>query len=111
MNAIQTEQRLNQIQSELIRTRALINQRLGEIETIRVRHVTTAAIGERIDDLRAEAGIVPLELLEKQAILRAVELKKVPMAAKMLGIGRTTLYRKLAEYGFDVAAMKKEDAA
>lgn len=49
----------------------------------------------------AKHSIVPLAELEKQAILAALnqlhgdKLK----AAKMLGIGKTTLYRKLKDYG------------
>ncbi len=45
-------------------------------------------------------GIVPLRELEKRAILRAVEElggDKL-LAARLLGIGKTTLYRKLKEY-------------
>lgn len=51
----------------------------------------------------ARSEIQPLAVLEKQAILSAMrqlngdKLK----AAKMLGIGKTTLYRKLREYGID----------
>jgi len=46
--------------------------------------------------------IVPLAVLEKQAIqnaLKALNDDKLK-AAKMLGIGKTTLYRKLKEYGW-----------
>jgi len=46
------------------------------------------------------AGIVPMAELEKQTILNAlaqVNGDKV-MAARLLGIGKTTLYRKLKEY-------------
>lgn len=45
-------------------------------------------------------GIVPLRELEKRAILRAVQElggDKL-LAARLLGIGKTTLYRKLKEY-------------
>ncbi|MFN7545776.1 MAG: sigma-54 interaction domain-containing protein [Acidobacteriota bacterium] len=44
--------------------------------------------------------VMPLAELEKQAILRALEYTKGDrvMAATLLGIGRTTLYRKLKEY-------------
>jgi transcriptional regulator with PAS, ATPase and Fis domain len=47
-----------------------------------------------------EAGVLPLTELEKRAILRALEFTKGDrgMAASLLGIGRTTLYRKLREY-------------
>jgi DNA-binding NtrC family response regulator len=46
-------------------------------------------------------GIMPLAELEKRAILSALEYTKGDrtVAAAMLGIGRTTLYRKLKEYG------------
>jgi two-component system response regulator HydG len=39
--------------------------------------------------------------MEKQAILNTIERLKGDkmMAAKLLGIGKTTLYRKLKEYG------------
>ena len=44
--------------------------------------------------------IVPLAELEKQAIMRALDYTKGDRltAASLLGIGRTTLYRKLKEY-------------
>jgi DNA-binding NtrC family response regulator len=46
-------------------------------------------------------GIMPLAELERRAILSALEYTKGDrtVAAAMLGIGRTTLYRKLKEYG------------
>lgn len=46
------------------------------------------------------AKIVPLAEMEKQAILTAIEQLNGDklLAAKMLGIGKTTLYRKLKEY-------------
>ena len=47
-----------------------------------------------------QEGIVPLRELEKRAILRAVQElggDKL-LAARLLGIGKTTLYRKLKEY-------------
>jgi two-component system response regulator HydG len=45
--------------------------------------------------------ITPLEDLEKQAILHAIQLLDGDKleAARRLGIGKTTLYRKLKEYG------------
>jgi transcriptional regulator with PAS, ATPase and Fis domain len=44
--------------------------------------------------------VVPLAELERQAIMRALEFTKGDRltAASLLGIGRTTLYRKLKEY-------------
>jgi transcriptional regulator of acetoin/glycerol metabolism len=41
--------------------------------------------------------------MEKQAILNTIRQLNGDklMAAKLLGIGKTTLYRKLKEYGID----------
>jgi two-component system response regulator HydG len=49
----------------------------------------------------ANPGIVPLSELERQAIVAALNQLQGDklMTAKMLGIGKTTLYRKLREYG------------
>lgn len=46
-------------------------------------------------------GVIPLSEVERRAILKAMEYTKGDrtVAAAMLGIGRTTLYRKLKEYG------------
>src|SRR5271167_3702043 len=46
-------------------------------------------------------AITPLDQIEKWAILHAIELLKGDklQAARRLGIGKTTLYRKLKEYG------------
>lgn len=51
-----------------------------------------------------ESRVIPLADLEKQAILGAVAQLNGDklMAAKLLGIGKTTLYRKLKEYGIDL---------
>jgi DNA-binding NtrC family response regulator len=48
-----------------------------------------------------KGGIVSIAELEKQAILATIRQLKGDklMAAKLLGIGKTTLYRKLKEYG------------
>ncbi len=47
------------------------------------------------------SGVVPLAEVEKKAILQAIDYTKGDrtVAAAMLGIGRTTLYRKLKDYG------------
>ena len=46
-------------------------------------------------------GVIPLAEVEKKAILQAMDYTKGDrtVAAAMLGIGRTTLYRKLKDYG------------
>lgn len=51
-------------------------------------------------------SIVPLHVLERRAILNAIEHTQGDRtrAAELLGIGRTTLYRKLKEYRATEAA-------
>jgi transcriptional regulator of acetoin/glycerol metabolism len=54
----------------------------------------------------AEAPVIlPLSEIEKRAILEALAYTKGDhtMAAHLLGIGRTTLYRKLKEYRLESA--------
>jgi DNA-binding NtrC family response regulator len=50
--------------------------------------------------LQAVATVIPLVELERRAIMNALEYTKGDraVAAHLLGIGRTTLYRKLKEY-------------
>jgi transcriptional regulator with PAS, ATPase and Fis domain len=50
----------------------------------------------------ADQPILPLAEVERLAILRALEYTRGDRmaASSLLGIGRTTLYRKLKEYGF-----------
>jgi transcriptional regulator with PAS, ATPase and Fis domain len=52
-----------------------------------------------------ENRVLPLVDLEKQAILSAIAQLNGDklLAAKLLGIGKTTLYRKLKEYGAEVS--------
>jgi two-component system response regulator HydG len=56
-----------------------------------------------------EGRIVPIFDLEKQAILAAIAQLHGDklMAAKLLGIGKTTLYRKLKEYGESTVAPQR----
>jgi DNA-binding NtrC family response regulator len=58
-----------------------------------------AAVGSPVEI--DTSPIVPLEELERREILRAVHVTKGDRtaAASLLGIGRTTLYRKLKSYG------------
>jgi DNA-binding NtrC family response regulator len=63
--------------------------------------------GARAAGMGADGGlappILPLSEVEKRAILEAIRITKGDrtVAAAMLGIGRTTLYRKLKEYGYE----------
>ena len=56
---------------------------------------------QRAANTGVPAGVVPIVELEKQAILRTLRQFNGDklVTAKMLGIGKTTLYRKLKEYG------------
>jgi len=49
------------------------------------------------------SGVIPLTELERRAIMNALEYTKGDraVAAHLLGIGRTTLYRKLKEYNLE----------
>ncbi|MBI2685075.1 MAG: sigma-54-dependent Fis family transcriptional regulator [Acidobacteria bacterium] len=59
-----------------------------------------AAPGHAIDPRFTGSPILPLTEMERRAIIHALEYTKGDrhMAAGLLGIGRTTLYRKLKEY-------------
>ena len=63
------------------------------------RAATTAV--ELAATAESTAAIVPLAEQEKQAILGTIRMLHGDklLAARMLGIGKTTLYRKLKEYG------------
>jgi two-component system response regulator HydG len=64
-----------------------------------LRNFTVTAPAVNADVSPSE--ITPLEAMEKQAILRAIQVLDGDKleAARRLGIGKTTLYRKLKEYG------------
>jgi two-component system response regulator HydG len=57
--------------------------------------------GEEVVASGTKEAIVSLADMEKQAILRTIQQLNGDklMAARLLGIGKTTLYRKLKEYG------------
>jgi two-component system response regulator HydG len=63
--------------------------------------IQNASIVVSIASQAARAKIISLAELEKQAIISALQQLDGDklMAAKMLGIGKTTLYRKLKQYG------------
>jgi DNA-binding NtrC family response regulator len=68
--------------------------------------VAAAAIGTAKSSVSAAGppqSVVPLQELEKRAIQHALQHTRGDRttAAQLLGIGRTTLYRKLKEYELD----------
>jgi DNA-binding NtrC family response regulator len=76
---------------------------LASSNELQVRDLPTQVYGAPLDLMgmsQPSNGIVPIAELEKQTILNAlaqVNGDKM-MAARLLGIGKTTLYRKLKEY-------------
>src|ERR1700731_1444070 len=76
---------------------------LSSANEIQIRDLPTQIYGAPIDLMgmsQPSNGIVPMAELEKQTILNAltqVNGDKM-LAARLLGIGKTTLYRKLKEY-------------
>jgi two-component system response regulator HydG len=76
---------------------------LSSAHEIQLRDLPTQIYGAPIDLMGVSQptnGIVPMAELEKQTILNAltqVNGDKM-LAARLLGIGKTTLYRKLKEY-------------
>jgi DNA-binding NtrC family response regulator len=67
------------------------------------------SVDEEINNTVTEAGIIPLALLEKKAVLAALrafpdDRKKV---CRLLGIGKTTLYRKIEQWGWFAVRKQK----
>ncbi|MGA7107530.1 MAG: sigma-54 dependent transcriptional regulator [Terracidiphilus sp.] len=62
---------------------------------------TNATHGQGADKPGEKVHVTPIAELERQAILDAIRVLNGDKleAAKLLGIGKTTLYRKLKEYG------------
>ena len=71
------------------------------IEASRVGMSTMAAVAVAARITHNGSSVIPLEEVERTAILNALEKTKGDRAAAahFLGIGRTTLYRKLKGYG------------
>jgi DNA-binding NtrC family response regulator len=63
------------------------------------RRRSSASIG-KLRSNSVEESVIPMAAMEKQAILTALKETNNDkrMAAKLLGIGKTTLYRKLKQY-------------
>lgn len=66
-------------------------------------NVIVATAPQQTVELPRSNGIVSIAEMEKQAILNTIQQLNGDklMAARLLGIGKTTLYRKLKEYGID----------
>jgi len=75
---------------------AVLNHK--ELQRYEATH-SLSALGAAVSN--GSHPVIPLAELERQAILNAIQytMGDRALAAVMLGIGRTTLYRKLKEYG------------
>ncbi len=85
---------------------------LGSGSNIQVRDLPSNLLhhGSRAAE---EAGVEPLKEQERRAIFQALETTHGDRlrAAKMLGIGKTTIYRKIKEYNLDELAKLHPSAA
>lgn len=82
-------------------------RRHREVQRRWVPEVDEAAMDLRLEPGGQKSGeIVSIAAMEKDAILGTIRQLKGDklMAAKLLGIGKTTLYRKLKEYGLGEGA-------
>ena len=86
-----------------MRSGAMTGRRDGEVVRVDNREPMDAAVNRPAVDRRAPAPIVSIAELEREAILHTIRQLRGDklMAAKLLGIGKTTLYRKLKEYGIN----------
>ncbi len=91
-SSLQNHLRVARAEERMMTATALGGQTAGGLEPLRA-------------DPEPQPAIIPLIEIEKRAILEALDYTKGDhtMAAHLLGIGRTTLYRKLKEYRLDAA--------
>ncbi|CAM3302537.1 sigma-54-dependent Fis family transcriptional regulator [Brevibacillus invocatus] len=83
---------------------------LADGEDIEADHIQLEGLDEVRDVLESEDALPSLKETEKEAIRRAIRATggNVSQAAKLLQIGRNTLYRKMAEYRISLPATWEE---
>lgn len=86
---------LGDLPTQLQNGRAAIDSPVADIEAAAMRFTAAPALSPH-----AASAVVPIAEIEKQVILRTLRQLNGDklMAARLLGIGKTTLYRKLKEY-------------
>jgi DNA-binding NtrC family response regulator len=69
---------------------------------VKQRLLSNSFMNEDADEAPSKHSVIPIAKVEERAILDAIRETNGNklMAAELLGIGKTTLYRKLKEYGF-----------
>ena len=79
---------------------------LGSGKFIELRDLPSAMLYRAVRKSSSRQDLANLEMLELQAIRQALQSTGGDRvrAAKMLGIGKTTIYRKIKEYGLDATA-------
>lgn len=87
---------------ELQNVMQMVTNIVGENENLSSKHLPDS-IKETVHESfvkEADAYVVPLHIIEKEAIINALKVSdnNLAQAAKMLEIGRSTLYRKLEKY-------------
>lgn len=88
------EEDLKRIESLLMRNLAALEQRRKEIASLRSNLLPT------VPNETGASIFLSLADVEKNHILFAARHLGVVKAAEVLGIGKTTVYRKLKEWGF-----------
>lgn len=74
----------------------------GQDGIVKAEDLPDEILNPLIGSLTSEKELVCLEEVEKQAIIKALkQTGNTRIAAQALGIGRTTLYRKLKRYGIE----------
>lgn len=83
---------------------------LADGEDIETDHIQLERVDEVRNDLEPEHALPSLKEMEMEAIRRAIRSTggNVSQAAKLLQIGRNTLYRKMAEYRISLPATWEE---
>ena len=87
---------------ELQNVMQMVTNIVGENENLSSKHLPDS-IKETVHEnivKEVDSYVVPLHILEKEAIINALKVSdnNLAQAAKMLEIGRSTLYRKLEKY-------------
>lgn len=77
-------------------------QRLNRlVEALEASPLLRAALKEPDPPMQEETDILPLAEMERAAILNAVHrTRDAQRAATLLGIGKTTIYKKLKAFGW-----------
>ncbi|MGA7887631.1 MAG: hypothetical protein WCA44_17995 [Acidobacteriaceae bacterium] len=100
-------QRLDEIESKLIRTRAWLLQIQREVALMKLETAGTQSLSATA---ASQDGVVPLALLERQAIESAVRQLGIAAACAALGISKTNIYLKLRGYGWRRRGVESEEA-